>query len=294
MLVTIKAKLLDAGKNEGCVSFSLLHELIPDEIKDTSVIEELFDFLAENNIEIVSEGKSGQKRTLSGEIWEDFKKTGASVFAKGKSDLSDSIAAADEADEPHDPEETTTTYLREMGRFELLTPEEEGIYSRTIREGFDAIIRAIHDDDSGVPEMTALKERIDLWKKRDPSLKPKKQQLNYMKNVVARCAIKYPDLRTLFELHTLIEAYRALPEDGFFEVYCDSQLCVNTINRWAAGWEKRGWRRKTGPVENLDLVKELYALAKSHPHVELKWIKAHDGSRWNEYVDALASEYARR
>ena len=28
MLVTINAKLLDAGKNEGCVSFTLLNELI--------------------------------------------------------------------------------------------------------------------------------------------------------------------------------------------------------------------------------------------------------------------------
>jgi RNA polymerase primary sigma factor len=207
MLVTIKAKLLNAGKTEGCVSFTLLNELIPDDIKETSIIEELFDFLAENNIEIVSEGKSGQRKTLTGETWEEFKKSGTSLFSKGKSDLSNSIAAADEADEPHDPEETTTTYLREMGRFELLTPEEEGIYSRTIREGFDAIIRAIQGDDSGMPEMTALKERIDLWKKRDPSLKPKKQQLNYMKNAVSRSAAKHPEIRSLFELHTLIEAY---------------------------------------------------------------------------------------
>jgi RNA polymerase primary sigma factor len=207
MLVTIKAKLLNAGKTEGCVSFTLLNELIPDDIKETSIIEELFDFLAENNIEIVSEGKSGQRKPLTGETWEEFKKSGTSLFSKGKSDLSNSIAAADEADEPHDPEETTTTYLREMGRFELLTPEEEGIYSRTIREGFDAIIRAIQGDDSGMPEMTALKERIDLWKKRDPSLKPKKQQLNYMKNAVSRSAAKHPEIRSLFELHTLIEAY---------------------------------------------------------------------------------------
>ena len=46
---------------KGCVSFTLLNELIPDDIKETSVIEELFDFLAENNIEIVSEEKPGQK-----------------------------------------------------------------------------------------------------------------------------------------------------------------------------------------------------------------------------------------
>jgi len=207
MLVTIKAKLLAAGKNEGCVSFILLNEIIPDEIKDTSVIEELFDFLAEHNIEIVSEEKSGQKMTLSGEIWDDYKKSSAWALARDKEDLADAISATDEDDVPHDPEETTTTYLREMGRFELLTPEEEGIYSRTIREGFDAIIRAIREDDSGVPEMHILKDRIDLWEKRDPTLKPKKQQLNYMKFSVATCAEKYPEIRGLFELHAKIEAY---------------------------------------------------------------------------------------
>jgi RNA polymerase primary sigma factor len=207
MLVTIKAQLLKEGKNEGCVSFTLLNELIPDDIKETSIIEELFDFLAENNIEIVSEEKSGQKRTLSGEVWDDDKRSEASELAKTKEGTNGAISATDEADEPHDPEETTTTYLREMGRFELLTPEEEGIYSRTIREGFDAIIRAIRQDESDMPEMQILKDRIDLWEKRDPSLKPKKQQLNFMKDSVAHCKAKYTDLRELFELHTKIEAY---------------------------------------------------------------------------------------
>jgi ribonuclease HI len=90
------------------------------------------------------------------------------------------------------------------------------------------------------------------------------------------------------ELTALIEAFKVLPADGVFSVFSDSQLCVNTINQWAAGWEKRGWKRKTGPVENLDLVKALYTLSKQKPDIELKWIRAHDGSRWNEYADALA------
>ena len=111
MLVTIKAKLLDAGKVEGCVTFTLLNELIPDDIKETSVIEELFDFLAENNIEIVSEGKSGHRKTLSGERWSDFKESGLSSPGKGKDDASSAISSTDVADEPHDPEETATTYL---------------------------------------------------------------------------------------------------------------------------------------------------------------------------------------
>ena len=148
-----------------------------------------------------------RRRTLSGEAWDDYKKSPAGTLARGKDDIADAISSTDDDDEPHDPEETTTTYLREMGRFELLTPEEEGIYSRTIREGFDAIIRSIREDESGVPEMKILKDRLDLWEKRDPSLKPKKQQLNYMKDSVARSAAKYPDIRELFELHTKIEAY---------------------------------------------------------------------------------------
>ena len=96
------------------------------------------------------------------------------------------------------------------------------------------------------------------------------------------------------ELRALIEAYKTLPEDARLIVHSDSQLCVKTINEWAAGWQQRGWRRKKGPIANLELVQELWDLANTHPDVTLKWIKAHDGSRWNEYADALASAYMLR
>jgi ribonuclease HI len=95
------------------------------------------------------------------------------------------------------------------------------------------------------------------------------------------------------ELMALIEAFRALPVDADVTVFSDSELCVKTINEWAAAWERRGWKRKTGPIANLELVRALYDLAGSHPHVKLRWIKAHDGSRWNEYVDALANNFLR-
>ena len=96
------------------------------------------------------------------------------------------------------------------------------------------------------------------------------------------------------ELQALIEAYSILPGDQPHTVYSDSQLAVNTINQWAAGWEKRGWKRKSGPIKNLELVQALWALSNEKPLIELKWIKAHDGSLWNEYADALASSYMRR
>jgi len=68
---------------------------------------------------------------------------------------------------------------------------------------------------------------------------------------------------------------------------------VNTLTQWAAGWERNGWRRRDGEVKNLELVREAYALFKERPHVRIRWIKAHDGSLWNEYADALATAYLR-
>lgn len=95
------------------------------------------------------------------------------------------------------------------------------------------------------------------------------------------------------EFHALIEAYRALPEDASVTVFSDSQLCVNTITKWAPAWEKKGWTRKGAPLKNLDLVKELLALYRAHPDCPLEWMRAHAGSRWNEYADSLATAWRR-
>ncbi len=95
------------------------------------------------------------------------------------------------------------------------------------------------------------------------------------------------------ELMALIHAFSLVPQGQDVDVFTDSQLCVNIINKWAAGWKKNGWKRKSGPIKNLELVQELYALHEQRPELHFHWIKAHDGSRWNEYADALATAYGR-
>ena len=95
------------------------------------------------------------------------------------------------------------------------------------------------------------------------------------------------------ELRALIEAFTMLPGDATISVYTDSRLCVNTITQWAPGWERRGWKKKSGPIMNLELVKELLALYRAHPACELRWIAAHAGHRWNEYADSLATAWMR-
>ncbi len=96
------------------------------------------------------------------------------------------------------------------------------------------------------------------------------------------------------ELRAMIAGLQMIPADSPVDVYTDSQLVVNIITKWAGGWKEKGWKKKSpGPIANLELVQEAYALARARPKANIQWIKAHMGNRWNEYADALATAYRR-
>jgi ribonuclease HI len=97
------------------------------------------------------------------------------------------------------------------------------------------------------------------------------------------------------ELTAMVAGLKMVPPDTPVDVYTDSQLVVNIITKWAEGWKQRGWTKKSpGPIANLELVKEAYELYRERPGVEIRWIPAHSGYRWNEYADALATAYRRK
>lgn len=69
--------------------------------------------------------------------------------------------------------------------------------------------------------------------------------------------------------------------------FSDSALLINTLTRWIFSWKERGWRRKDGPVKNLELVQELYPYAVSSKF-KFYHVKGHAGIKWNEKCDQLA------
>ena len=95
------------------------------------------------------------------------------------------------------------------------------------------------------------------------------------------------------EFTAMIHGLEMLGPAEEMDVYTDSQLVVNTLTQWAAGWKRNGWKRRDGEVKNLDLVRLAYELFLERPNVRIRWIKAHDGSLWNEYADALSTAYLR-
>lgn len=72
----------------------------------------------------------------------------------------------------------------------------------------------------------------------------------------------------------------------------DSRYLIEGMKEWIHGWARRGWRRKTGPVENLDRWRELVELAAAH-RVEWRWIRGHSDHPKNEYANDLAVRTAR-
>ena len=72
----------------------------------------------------------------------------------------------------------------------------------------------------------------------------------------------------------------------------DSQYLVKGMTEWLEGWKVRGWKRKGGKIENLELWKELDRVASRH-HIEWTWVRGHAEHPQNEYADYLATAAAK-
>ena len=72
----------------------------------------------------------------------------------------------------------------------------------------------------------------------------------------------------------------------------DSQYLVKGMSEWVPSWKARGWRRKGGPPENLNLWKELDRAATRH-QVDWVWVRGHAGHPRNEYANDLAVKAAK-
>ncbi len=75
-------------------------------------------------------------------------------------------------------------------------------------------------------------------------------------------------------------------------IVSDSEYLVKGMREWAPAWEARGWRRKGGAIENLELWQELVHRARDHD-VEWRWVRGHKGHAKNEYANDLAIKAAR-
>ncbi len=95
-------------------------------------------------------------------------------------------------------------------------------------------------------------------------------------------------------LRSVIEAFRELGKRNrpFRVVFTsDSKYIVEGMSAWVPGWIARGWRRKGGPILNLELWREAVEAVNNH-QAQWKWVRGHVGHPQNEYANHLATRAA--
>lgn len=95
------------------------------------------------------------------------------------------------------------------------------------------------------------------------------------------------------ELQAAIQGLSALREPCEVTLYTDSKyLCDAVTLGWAESWKKKNWiKADRKPALNKDLWSQLLDLLNIHK-VTFVWVKGHNGHKYNERCDALATAFA--
>jgi len=93
-------------------------------------------------------------------------------------------------------------------------------------------------------------------------------------------------------IRSAILGLRALRKPSRVVFVSDSNYLVRGMREWIHGWVRKNWKRKTGPVENVDLWKKLLPIAGRH-EIDWRWVRGHAGHPRNEYANHLATRAAR-
>ena len=94
------------------------------------------------------------------------------------------------------------------------------------------------------------------------------------------------------ELTAAAQALGALSQPCKVEFYTDSEYLRRGITEWLPDWRRRGWKRRTGKLANIDLWQALEVSIEQH-EIRWHWVRGHAGDRFNQRVDSLARKAMR-
>lgn len=92
-------------------------------------------------------------------------------------------------------------------------------------------------------------------------------------------------------LRSVIETFTLLSRKGrrLSVVFTsDSRYLIDGMGSWVRDWARRGWKRKTGAIENLELWQAAVEAVRGH-EVQWRWVRGHHGHPQNEYANHLAT-----
>ena len=96
------------------------------------------------------------------------------------------------------------------------------------------------------------------------------------------------------ELNGLLEAFKLtrgyIDQNLSVEIFSDSKYSIDAITKWAASWQRKGWKKANGEaIKNPELIQtcfELYLSLKNT--VKITYVKGHANIEGNELSDRMA------
>ncbi len=95
------------------------------------------------------------------------------------------------------------------------------------------------------------------------------------------------------ELTAAVNALGVLTHPARVDFYTDSEYLRRGVTEWLPDWRRRGWKRKSGKLANIDLWQALESSLAEHS-LTWHWVRGHAGDRYNVRVDNLARQAMRR
>lgn len=89
--------------------------------------------------------------------------------------------------------------------------------------------------------------------------------------------------------HSLMFAQAAAEKKQSVTIYCDSKYSIDCITKWAIGWKAKGWKKPSGEIKNLDIIKPAHALYLEIANkITVSHVKGHAGVEGNELADRMS------
>jgi len=95
------------------------------------------------------------------------------------------------------------------------------------------------------------------------------------------------------ELHALHQALlmaeALIAKEQSVAIFCDSKYSIQCVTQWAVNWQKKGWKKPSGEIKNLELIKEMFALHQQlKDKISVLHVNGHVGVEGNELADRMS------
>jgi len=181
-------KLIDYAKEKKEIFFEELADYLPEHIANTDKIEQVLALLAENNIQVIEEEISEEETETENRKADTEKKR--LVYNEKETSVDDPIRL----------------YLREIGRENLLTAEQEIHLSKQMEDGENIIKRVLKKSGMIIPEFFHIAQKafskkdlreLNLSKKEITEHMTERRRLNQFYKETLRLAL--PDLKNYID-----------------------------------------------------------------------------------------------